>query len=106
MGLNPVIEVILQRDDYHLLQAAKRRVERARQTRVGGGGGGRGGGRCGFTHMHRHRQTTTQRHTHTHRAGEGGNGVPRLDDTVGVPILSYKCFLCLCQIASQTQMSK
>lgn len=29
----------------------------------------------------------------THRAREGGNGVPRLDDTVGVPILSYKCFL-------------
>lgn len=33
MGLNPVIEVILQRDDYHLLEAAKHCVEQARQTR-------------------------------------------------------------------------
>lgn len=67
-----------------------------------------------FTHAHKHRPALT--HIYTHRAEEGGNGVPRLDDTVWVPILSYKCFLCLsfslvngwpkCQIASQPQMNK
>lgn len=54
--------------------------------------------RCGgghFTHMHRHRQALTHTYTYTHRAEEGGNGVPRLDDTMWMPILSYKCFLCL-----------
>lgn len=65
-----------------------------------GGWGGGGPHTCIDTDRLSH---TTK---HTHGAGEGGNGVPRLDDTVGVPILSYKCFLCLCQIASQPQMSE
>lgn len=43
------------------------------------------GGRFTHTHIHKHTQT------HTGQEKE----VMRLDDTVGVPILSYKCFLCL-----------
>jgi len=64
----------------------------SRETLHGASKTDRRGGR--FIHTHRHRRTLRHSHTHTHihtfkhGAEEGGNGVPRLDDTVGVPILS------------------
>lgn len=53
-----------------------------------------------------HTRVDTGRHSPTHGAGEGGNGVPRLDDTMGEPILPHKGFLCLFSLLSGKWMTK